>query len=132
MKPLRNPSLLLRAEGLAELAACCVLYHRIFPGHAGLFALLFLAPDLALAGYLLRDKARAAALYNLAHSSVLPLALAICAWAWPSPLGGQVALIWLAHIAFDRMAGYGLKFPDQFRHTHIQNASDYLSPLKAL
>ncbi|MCL4805949.1 MAG: DUF4260 family protein, partial [Anaerolineae bacterium] len=30
-----------------------------------------------------------------------------------------VALIWLAHIGLDRMLGFGLKYPDAFRHTHL-------------
>jgi hypothetical protein len=27
--------------------------------------------------------------------------------------------VWLAHIGFDRLAGYGLKYPDDLRHTHL-------------
>ena len=36
-------------------------------------------------------------------------------WGWTGP----VALIWLAHIGGDRMVGYGLKYPDSFKHTHF-------------
>jgi hypothetical protein len=125
-------SLWLRAEAFAELLACCLIYRQFYPGHAGLFALLFLAPDLSLAGYLLRDKARAASIYNLAHSYFLPVLLATLTIALNWPRAGQIALIWISHIAFDRMIGYGLKLPDRFRYTHIQNADSYLSPLKAL
>jgi len=31
------------------------------------------------------------------------------------------ALIWISHIGFDRMLGYGLKYPTQFRDTHLQH-----------
>ena len=30
-----------------------------------------------------------------------------------------VCLIWLAHIGFDRLLGYGLKYPDAFKDTHL-------------
>ena len=32
----------------------------------------------------------------------------------------QIALIWLAHIGFDRSLGYGLEYPSGFRDTHLQ------------
>ena len=32
----------------------------------------------------------------------------------------QVALIWLTHIGFDRLLGYGLKYPSAFTDTHLQ------------
>jgi hypothetical protein len=31
----------------------------------------------------------------------------------------KVALIFLAHSTFDRVAGYGLKYFDSFDHTHL-------------
>jgi hypothetical protein len=31
----------------------------------------------------------------------------------------QVALIFVAHAAFDRSLGYGLKYAAGFRHTHV-------------
>jgi hypothetical protein len=30
-----------------------------------------------------------------------------------------IALIWIAHIAFDRLLGFGLKYPTQFKDTHL-------------
>jgi hypothetical protein len=38
-------------------------------------------------------------------------------------LAGQISLIWLAHISFDRLMGYGLKYPGEFRRTHIQRSA---------
>jgi hypothetical protein len=122
---LTRPDVLLRLEGLAALVAGCIAYQRIYPGHWGLFALLFLAPDVALIVYLtgyLGSKG-SAAFYNLLHSYVLPLGLGLLAWKWGSALAGEVALIWMAHISFDRCLGYGLKFPGVFRYTHIQRSA---------
>ena len=122
---LTRPDVLLRLEGLAALVAGCIVYQRLYPGHWGLFALLFLAPDVALIVYLtgyLGGKA-SAAFYNLLHCYVLPLGLGLLAWKSGSALAGELALIWMAHISFDRCLGYGLKFPGVFRYTHIQRSA---------
>jgi hypothetical protein len=58
-------------------------------------------------------------LYNLGHATPGALAVIAVGW-WLSALPvALVGLIWLAHIGMDRMAGYGLKYPDAFRHTHL-------------
>jgi hypothetical protein len=54
---------------------------------------------------------------------VFPLALGLLAWHQGSLRTGQLALIWLAHISFDRCLGFGLKFPESFRVTHIQSSA---------
>jgi hypothetical protein len=78
---LTRPDVLLRLEGLAALVAGCIayqwLYPGFYPGRWGLFALLFLAPDVALIGYLVGKGS--AAFYNLLHSYVLPLGLGLLA-----------------------------------------------------
>jgi len=33
------------------------------------------------------------------------------------------AIIWLAHIGFDRMLGYGLKYVTFFKDTHLQRVA---------
>ena len=66
---------LLRAEGLALAAAATAAYaHAGFSW--GLFAALFLAPDLSFAAYWLGPKWGAAA-YDLVHSTIAPLALGV-------------------------------------------------------
>jgi predicted ferric reductase len=119
---LTRPDLLLRLEGLLELVVGCVAYQRLYPHHWGIFAVLFLAPDISLLGYLRSASKASAVFYNLVHSYVLPLALGLLAWELGSALTGQLALIWLAHISFDRCLGFGLKFPESFRVTHIQRS----------
>jgi hypothetical protein len=109
------PRAWLRIEGLAVLALAVLLYAR--GGHSWLtFAVLFLAPDLSLAAYL--GGARAGAVgYNLAHSYVGPvLAAALAVLTGRPPV---VALLWAAHIGFDRALGYGLKHPTSFADTHL-------------
>ena len=82
------------------------------------FALLFLAPDLSMLGYLGGRKVGAAA-YNLGHSYILPTMLAACGVVMSQPILLSLSLIWVAHIGFDRMLGYGLKYATAFGHTHL-------------
>lgn len=110
-----EPRAWLRAEGLAVLLLAAWLYAR--GGHSwGLFALLFLAPDVSLAGYLAGPRVGAAA-YNTLHSYVGPVVAAALALTTGRP--ATAALIWAAHIGFDRLLGYGLKYPTAFGHTHL-------------
>jgi hypothetical protein len=81
------------------------------------FALCFLAPDVALLGYLISTRTGALA-YNLTHAYVGP-ALAALAGLTLAPAVLPFAMIWFAHIGFDRALGYGLKSRDGFRFTHL-------------
>ena len=111
------PGVLLRLEGLALLGGAVIAYQSL-GYHWGLFALLLLSPDLSALGYL--HSLRAGSLsYNLMHTSSLPLVLGLISLALGAPLGIQLALIWLAHIGMDRAVGYGLKYADSFKHTHL-------------
>ncbi len=116
--PLARPAWLLRLEGAAVLALAIALYW-----HAGgswlLFALLLLAPDLSMLGYLVGPRLGAAC-YNLIHSYVLPLLLFAYGWFTDGSPATWLALIWLAHIGMDRSIGYGLKYATAFKDTHLQ------------
>lgn len=105
----------LRLEGVMVLLLTAYLYAR--SGNSWLtFAVLFLAPDLSFAGYAAGPRA-GAALYNVAHSYVGPAVLAMVGIA--SGSGVALALIWGAHIGFDRAVGYGLKYSSAFGQTHL-------------
>jgi hypothetical protein len=71
-------------------------------------------------GYL-KDARLGAALYNVAHTLTIPLLFLLVALLWPASAYPPYALIWLAHIGFDRMLGYGLKYPTIFKDTHLQH-----------
>ena len=117
-----TPSILLQVEGLLLLALGCAAYQHLFPHRWLLFALLFLAPDLSLLGYATNAPRFAAALYNAGHTFTLPLLLGFASSLFAWHTGLALALIWFAHISFDRALGYGLKFAQAFRPTHIQRA----------
>ena len=107
----------LRAEGLAVFAVALALY-ALSGGGWLLGVLLFFAPDLSFAGYLAGPRVGAVA-YNLAHTYVSPAVLAGLGWMLAAPLLPTLALLWVAHIGFDRTLGYGLKLPTGFHNTHL-------------
>jgi uncharacterized protein DUF4260 len=108
---------LLRLEGLTLLAGMTLLY-AVWGGSWWIYALLFLVPDLSFAAYLAGPKAGAIG-YNAAHSYMAPVTLMVLGFGMASPLTLSIALIWLAHIGFDRALGYGLKYSAGFGFTHL-------------
>jgi hypothetical protein len=113
---------LLRLEGAALLGAALLLYGE---AHAPWqrFLIFFLAPDLSFAFYLFGARAGALA-YNSVHSTLGAIGLFVLASAGPIEPALRAtllsfALIWLAHIGFDRMLGYGLKYSRGFSFTHL-------------
>jgi Domain of unknown function (DUF4260) len=117
-----TPTVLLQIEGVVLLLLSCAAYQHLFPHHWLLFALLFLAPDLSLLGYATRSGRFAAALYNAIHTSAVPVLLGLASYLSGWRTGVALALIWFAHVCFDRGLGYGLKFAEGFKPTHIQRA----------
>jgi hypothetical protein len=61
-----------------------------------------------------------AQLYNFTHTTTLPILMAGLAYVQHRPECLAFALIWIAHITFDRALGYGLKYPTHFKDTHMQ------------
>jgi hypothetical protein len=116
---LTKPSFLLCVEGGTILALSVFLYRQ---NHASwlLFALLFLAPDLCMVGYLASVHI-GAAIYNFAHTLLTPAVLLAIGILTGKPQLLPLVLIWTAHIGFDRLLGFGLKYPTQFKDTHLQH-----------
>jgi uncharacterized membrane protein len=108
---------LLRLEGLALFAVMVGLY-PVLGGRWWLFAMLFLAPDLSFAAYLAGPRV-GALVYNAAHSTLAPFTLLSFVFVLGDPTTALIAMIWLAHIGFDRALGYGLKYQSGFTFTHL-------------
>jgi hypothetical protein len=107
----------LRIEGLVAFAAAIAAYQYL-GGNWWLFALLILAPDLSMFGWL-RGEAFGARAYNLAHTYTAPAVLAGIGYSAGATYLLPFAVIWAAHIAADRALGYGLKYPGLPHHTHL-------------
>lgn len=116
---LSNPKLLLHLEGALVLILSVFFYYQL---HARwlLFAILFLAPDLFMLGYLANVRL-GSALYNFAHTYLTPVILFAIAFLAAKPQLFPIALIWTAHIGFDRLLGFGLKYPTHFKDTYLQH-----------
>ncbi|MCA0353953.1 MAG: DUF4260 domain-containing protein [Chloroflexi bacterium] len=108
---------LLHAEGLGLLLIAVLGY--AWQGFSWWqFALALFAPDLVMLGYLWGPKVGSIC-YNFGHITLWPLSFLALGVLNNWQLGLQVGLIWLAHIGLDRMLGYGLKYPTQFKDTHL-------------
>ena len=118
---LTHPATLLKLEETLILTLTLFAYQHLHLSWL-LFAILFFTPDLFMLGYLLNTRIGAAA-YNLAHTLTLPLILLLASYLQRWYLAEALALIWTAHIAFDRLLGYGLKYPARFKDTHLQHVS---------
>lgn len=105
-------TVLLRIEGATLLALSALLY-GLNGGNWLLFVLLFLLPDVSMLGYLAGSRVGAVS-YNLFHTYAAPSLLAALGLLAENPLVVSVALVWFAHIGFDRMVGFGLKYPTGF------------------
>lgn len=111
------PRLLLRAEG-------ALLFVLATAGFAAsglswwLYAVLFFAPDLGFAAYGAGPRI-GAVVYNALHTTIAPGALAGLGLIVGSTTILGLAAVWAAHIGFDRMVGYGLKYATGFGDTHL-------------
>ncbi len=111
-------SRILRLEALA-LAVASIVAYRVAGGGWGMYAALWLIPDLAMVGYLANPRVGSIA-YNTTHNLVLPaLVCAVGLFGWPSALTLQLGLLWFSHVAIDRALGFGLKYPTVFMDTHL-------------
>lgn len=112
-----GPRLLLRLEGLA-LFAFATAGFALTGLSWWLYALVFFTPDLSFAAYLAGPR-NGAMVYNAVHTTVLPAVLAGLGLMLGQPLLLGLAAILAAHIGFDRMMGYGLKYASAFGDTHL-------------
>ena len=90
------------------------------------YLLLLLGPDVGMLGYLIGPRTGAAC-YNFAHHKGVALLVLFIGFAME--IGNMLTnvhsgfllagLILYGHSSMDRMLGYGLKYSDDFKHTHL-------------
>jgi hypothetical protein len=114
------PQIILRLEGALVLFATTYAYAEMATGWL-LFAVLFLAPDIFMLGYSKNSRWGAVG-YNAGHTYVVPATIFACGWFFGTTTLSAVALIWIGHIGFDRALGYGLKYPEGFKFSHLGSA----------
>ena len=108
---------LLRLEELLQFLLSVYLFNQL--DYAGwLYAAWFLAPDIGMLGYLLSPKVGAWT-YNISHHKGLAIATYLAGTLAHIPAVAFGGILLFGHSAFDRVFGYGLKFEDDFKHTHL-------------
>lgn len=83
-----------------------------------LLFLLFFSPDISMLGYLHNAKT-GAFLYNLFHHKFIAAVFLSLGYFLDYNYLLLTGLILFSHASFDRIFGYGLKYPDSFKHTHL-------------
>lgn len=108
---------LIRLEEATKFALA--IYFSIQVGYGPLIFLAFLLlPDISMVGYLVNSKV-GAVLYNIAHHQGLGLIVCLIGYILTQPPVIFAGLILVGHSSMDRMLGYGLKYADDFKHTHL-------------
>ena len=108
---------LLKLEELFLFGLSLFLFAQLDYGW-GWYALLFLAPDLSMVGYLANPRVGSWT-YNLIHHKALAVALYVLGALLSIPRLMFAGTLLLGHSSLDRVFGYGLKYPDSFQATHL-------------
>jgi len=109
---------LLILEELGLVAGSMILFSLTTHFEWWIYALLFFIPDISFAAYLINTKI-GSAVYNIFHHKGMMIALIVTGYYAELEWILTVGIVFLGHAAFDRIFGYGLKFSDDFKHTHL-------------
>lgn len=116
---MRSTVLWQRFEGALVFVAALIVLSRETAGLTWwAVVLIFLAPDISMAFFALGSRVGAFA-YNAVHIYGMGAFVMALGMALGTPLVAVVGVLWLAHVGFDRMLGYGLKSPEGFNITHL-------------
>ena len=112
-----KPRRYLQIDGLVLFAATIVLFAATHE-HWWIFPMLLFVPDVFILGYL-KSPRFGALLYNVGHSYLAPSVTIVVGWRASSLLTVASGIIWLGHVGLDRFLGYGLKYDENFKSTHL-------------
>jgi len=109
---------------LEEAGQTALAVYALYTLHTGfswwLWILLFLSPDISMLGYLVNTKAGAYT-YNLFNHKLVAALVILTGLLLHEQTALLAGVLLYGHSSFDRMMGYGLKYPDSFKHTHLGN-----------
>lgn len=108
----------IKIEELAMFALAIFLFYFQLDYAGWLFWALFLVPDLSMIGYLINTKAGAVT-YNFVHHKALAIVLYCTGMYFHNDEIILAGLLLFGHSSMDRVLGYGLKYSDNFKHTHL-------------
>ena len=83
-----------------------------------LFFALLLVPDVSMLGYTVNTRI-GAIIYNIFHHRAFSISLFVVGAIANVEVLQLIGVIIFAHTNLDRVFEYGLKYADQFQHTHL-------------
>ncbi len=107
----------LKLEELAQFILGIVLFSQLEYAWWWFPVLLFL-PDIGMIGYLVNTKIGAIT-YNVFHHKAVAIVIGLLGFYFNNPLLILIGVILFSHASFDRIFGYGLKYSDSFKNTHL-------------
>lgn len=108
---------ILRIEELAMLGLAIYL-NSFLPFEGWVFWAWFLTPDIGMLGYLVNTKVGAIT-YNLLHHKGVAMVCYLAGYFLIIHELTLAGVVLFGHSSFDRVVGYGLKYSDNFKHTHL-------------
>ncbi len=82
------------------------------------FLALILLPDISMIGYLINNKIGAVC-YNIVHHKGIALIIYVTGYYLHNEILQLAGVILFAHSLMDRTMGYGLKYFEGFKFTHL-------------
>lgn len=108
---------LLKLEEVGQFLLSILLFNQL--DYAWwIFPVCILLPDVSMIGYLVNAKI-GAWLYNIFHHKFVAIAVLTAGFWFGNSAIQLTGIILFGHSAMDRIFGYGLKFNDNFKHTHL-------------
>ncbi len=113
----KNMDLLIKLEELTLFGGSIYLF-TLTPYAWWVFPLLLFVPDISMLGYVINTKL-GSIIYNFGHHRGIIILLYFLAVYIKSDVLALISIILFAHSTLDRVFGYGLKYSDDFKHTHL-------------
>jgi hypothetical protein len=108
---------LLILEEIAQFMIATFFFYQ-FQFDCWVFPVVLFLPDISMFGYLITPSWGAFS-YNFIHHKGVAIAVIILGFIInDTPLQG-IGLVLFAHSAMDRVFGYGLKYSNSFKSTHL-------------
>lgn len=108
---------LLKLEELGQFLLSIIIFNQL--DYAWwIFPTCLLLPDLSMIGYLANPKI-GAWIYNFFHHKLIAVIVLFWGYWTNTPLLALTGVILFGHAAMDRVFGYGLKFDNNFKNTHL-------------
>ena len=112
-----NMKTLIRVEEAAQFAFSIFLFSKL-PFAWWVYPALFLLPDLSMIGYAINARVGAFT-YNLVHHKAVAIIVGLIGLFFANDYWLLAGIVLFGHSSLDRMFGYGLKYNEGFKFTHL-------------